>query len=697
MPKRRPISAKRIRKIDQAATSDPTFSPSQKNDRRFKDAFDQGLRFATLADWRRASDCFRKCVLLDERHTPSWLNLALALATVGDHGKAMEIAERVRAILPAGDQLLVAYAEVCTIAGKPDRALVASAELLAQDPTDRHAYVVRAEAFKVLKDPDGVLSSVIKARELGEEVNPRLAITAGDAWVEKGELDNGLTEYEAAIASSGRLSHLPASRHALISAWKGKGRALLLKNSSTRDIKGLRIAIQTLKHAVQLDSDDSNTRAMLAHVLRRAGNPSEALRCIAQTRDVTTSKLLLERALSLLDLGRGEEAAPILSEILRHPDLAPLAREQALEHLPMALLQKGDPEGCIAACDTAAKAGLEGPMILNFRVAAWVLLKQQDKAIQCLQEAYITYPDDAVISANLGYFLVRKGGEKEGRDLIQKALEKERRNPGLWALQYRVYLEARDDTQANLTLAAARIEFEGDDDLLRQLDRHAQEALKDELYYVRTQVKDLESSANLGRDGVNIHGANSSVSTMADSNVVPSQTISTSGGPVLDVGIVIALKEEFREFLVEIQAKCRVEHDTETCSYYYLFEHHGYRCVVTLIGEMGEKAAALTTERMLTKWNLNTVVMLGIAAGIHDDLRVGDVVVATQIDSYLDSGKAEQTKGDKNHFSLAPGGEVYRGLRELINPIRNLEFTHAHSTHRDRPIHRIVTAQSIAS
>ncbi len=53
---------------------------------------------------------------------------------------------------------------------------------------------------------------------------------------------------------------------------------------------------------------------------------------------------------------------------------------------------------------------------------------------------------------------------------------------------------------------------------------------------------------------------------------------------------------------------------------------------------------------------------------------LGDVVVADQVDSYLDRSKAVPNGEDR--FTLIPGGEVYRPTAALLPPIRNMQFAH---------------------
>ncbi|REG28946.1 WD40 repeat protein [Archangium gephyra] len=150
----------------------------------------------------------------------------------------------------------------------------------------------------------------------------------------------------------------------------------------------------------------------------------------------------------------------------------------------------------------------------------------------------------------------------------------------------------------------------------------------------------------------------------------------TGQEPAIALGIVIALKEEFRELVRSLATPARTVRDEETGQHDYLFEspRTGHPCVATLIGEMGEATATLQTERLLRRWKPRVTVMLGIAAGIHGDVRVGDVVVASQVDHYLDGARAQPGK-EPGTFELAPGGSVYRADHGLLTRVRHFEFS----------------------
>lgn len=174
---------------------------------------------------------------------------------------------------------------------------------------------------------------------------------------------------------------------------------------------------------------------------------------------------------------------------------------------------------------------------------------------------------------------------------------------------------------------------------------------------------------------------------------------------LIDVGIVIALKEEFKEFHNEIKTRCQPLLDKDTGRYDYLFEHisadlnHQYHCVVTFVGEMGSVKASLVTQRLISQRKPSTLVMLGIAAALSNDVRIGDVVIASQVDAYLENSKAIPTTGGKE-FEFTLSGEVYRSSSDLLNSVRNFEFVYSNlfqdwREHCSRELQQLVPKESI--
>lgn len=141
------------------------------------------------------------------------------------------------------------------------------------------------------------------------------------------------------------------------------------------------------------------------------------------------------------------------------------------------------------------------------------------------------------------------------------------------------------------------------------------------------------------------------------------------------VVVVVPMKEEFRELFAFIKEQVRQDIDDKTRRYDYVFRRGDYECIATCLGDWSETQAATATVALIEKWNPDAVVLLGIAAALHDDLKLGDVVVATQIVGYIESGKAEASD-DPQAFLLMPGVRSFDCSPDLVKHVLNLEFAY---------------------
>jgi nucleoside phosphorylase len=149
---------------------------------------------------------------------------------------------------------------------------------------------------------------------------------------------------------------------------------------------------------------------------------------------------------------------------------------------------------------------------------------------------------------------------------------------------------------------------------------------------------------------------------------------------VFDVGIIIALKEEFRVFYDYIKDDFKVITDDKTKARFYSCIYRTetskpYNCLITFVGGIGEKRATLRTQRILHKYSPKLLILIGISAGISSDVQLGDIVIPTQVDSYLDNNKTTPDNSRKS-FKINFGGEVYRPSSDLIRSVENIEFEH---------------------
>lgn len=141
------------------------------------------------------------------------------------------------------------------------------------------------------------------------------------------------------------------------------------------------------------------------------------------------------------------------------------------------------------------------------------------------------------------------------------------------------------------------------------------------------------------------------------------------GGPKVDVGILFALKEEFIEQLNDFLQEYTPDYDSERNVYHYHFQPvvkgkpYPYHCIATFVGGMGPTEAALATEKFIDKWKPATTVLVGIAGALDDDVMLGDVVIASQVDLYQEDSKAIPGVGED--YKLQLSGKVYTPSSKL--------------------------------
>jgi len=140
---------------------------------------------------------------------------------------------------------------------------------------------------------------------------------------------------------------------------------------------------------------------------------------------------------------------------------------------------------------------------------------------------------------------------------------------------------------------------------------------------------------------------------------------------IADVAVLIALEWEFEQLAALVELKDGIQDDRD--GWYFPFSlpgngrEHGatreYRCVAKVIGEMDRLQVAGSANRMLDRWKPAVAVMIGRATSLDDEVKLGDIIVARQIDDYAANLKAAPV-GDG--FEFHHGGQVFRGDVSLV-------------------------------
>jgi nucleoside phosphorylase len=159
----------------------------------------------------------------------------------------------------------------------------------------------------------------------------------------------------------------------------------------------------------------------------------------------------------------------------------------------------------------------------------------------------------------------------------------------------------------------------------------------------------------------------------------------------IDLAILIALEEEFQVLEHELGERWepRSNPDYGGYDFFWTDERGGYRCVAAFIGRIGAEEAVQGAERLLrTKPAL--LVNVGIAAGIHEDVCIGDVVVPDLVQAYDQASKVVPAKGPDGKESTTelewkPRANGYQAEHALVEEAQSLRYAHraAHRTWQD--------------
>lgn len=146
-----------------------------------------------------------------------------------------------------------------------------------------------------------------------------------------------------------------------------------------------------------------------------------------------------------------------------------------------------------------------------------------------------------------------------------------------------------------------------------------------------------------------------------------------------DVVILIALEEELLQLLALLAEPPRPRRDSEHGGYEYRFvagpATAPYRCAAALLGSKGPGHAALVAERMIAHHAPAVVVSVGLAAGVHRDVRLTTVVIAEHVDAYLAESKA--VADGHGGWTFERRGAVFPCDHALLQHAGNFHVAHA--------------------
>lgn len=93
------------------------------------------------------------------------------------------------------------------------------------------------------------------------------------------------------------------------------------------------------------------------------------------------------------------------------------------------------------------------------------------------------------------------------------------------------------------------------------------------------------------------------------------------------IGIMCAMVEELEPILEYMHIKEKKEHANNT---YYIAEFNG-KNIVLAYSKIGKVNASITATVMIEKFGVDVLLFSGVAGGIDEDLKIGDLITATHV------------------------------------------------------------------
>lgn len=141
-----------------------------------------------------------------------------------------------------------------------------------------------------------------------------------------------------------------------------------------------------------------------------------------------------------------------------------------------------------------------------------------------------------------------------------------------------------------------------------------------------------------------------------------------------DFLVIIPLKEEFRTFKELIHIKDTRIYNGE--SYFILeFPKSNYTGIAVICHGSGITRATNITNKALSFFDVRMVINIGIAGGLNEDIKLGDIIVAKYIIEYQANSKVTPIPESDETYQTDSSPEYFKINHVLEQLINNFEFT----------------------
>ncbi|MCX4658787.1 5'-methylthioadenosine/S-adenosylhomocysteine nucleosidase family protein [Streptomyces uncialis] len=142
------------------------------------------------------------------------------------------------------------------------------------------------------------------------------------------------------------------------------------------------------------------------------------------------------------------------------------------------------------------------------------------------------------------------------------------------------------------------------------------------------------------------------------------------------VGLIVPLREEF-DYVASV---LDILGDTEENGrVYHRFVIPGTQDtgILTVIHDMGLANGALAAHDLVSTFHVPLIAVIGTAAALDKDIRLGDVVIASEIIDYLQAAKATEDADDPSRIRISIAGTHWKPSAPLLSYVRNFPIRQA--------------------
>jgi tetratricopeptide (TPR) repeat protein len=374
----------------------------------------------------------RRALRFDPQNADVHYRIAEVLIANGDAGGALFHFREARRLDPTRTDASIKAAGIVFLED-PDEADALVDEVLATEPSNAGAYIVRSKAALVRKDIDASLPAALEAVKLSPE-DPSSHIQLGkvhQARIRKGQIEKKPvddTVFEAALAAFARAHELSEET----SAWLGLQHAADVLSAWPGHAQQAKQAHREAMRAAEKAGDDARRTTI-----------GSSLTYGQRTRDLDFQAEMLEAFVPLVpnDLdrwfqlasveeARGRSGEEVLQRML---ETLPGDAQAHLRYAQHLIYTEGRLDEGLTHLETRANAGVEPPVLLSALVARLLDAERLEEAGAIVERLEREHPDDANTALARASLELDLGRTEEAAEQLRVILSRSQ-SPGAWQL-----------------------------------------------------------------------------------------------------------------------------------------------------------------------------------------------------------------------------------------------------------------------